>query len=72
VPGQTYWIGVALMSSGSSTASLSNMQVSAFFAARSDRRHKITFHKLSLPNPALIPIGPRAVINDDIAFARST
>jgi hypothetical protein len=28
-PGQTYWIGVALMSSGATTASLHNVQVSA-------------------------------------------
>ena len=34
-------------------------------------RDKITFHKLNLPNPGQIPIGPTAVIDDDIAFTRS-
>ena len=33
-------------------------------------RDKITFHKLNLPNPGQIPIGPGTVIADDIAFAR--
>ncbi len=33
-------------------------------------RDKITFHKLNLPNPGRIPIGPSAVIDDDIGFAR--
>lgn len=34
-------------------------------------RDKITFHKLNLPNPGRIPIGPNAVIDDDIGFNRS-
>ena len=33
-------------------------------------RDKITFHKLNLPNPGRIPIGPNAVIDDDIGFIR--
>jgi cytochrome P450 len=33
-------------------------------------RDKITFHRLNLPNPGQIPIGPGAVIDDDVAFAR--
>ena len=33
-------------------------------------RDKITFHKLNLPKPASVPIGPNAVIADDIGFAR--
>ena len=33
---------------------------------------KITFHKLNLPNPGRIPIGPNAVIDDDIGFIRPT
>jgi hypothetical protein len=35
-------------------------------------RDKITFHKLNLPKPGRIPIGPNAVIDDDIGFIRST
>jgi hypothetical protein len=35
-------------------------------------RDKITFHKVNLPNPGRIPIGPGTVIEDDIAFARPT
>ena len=31
-------------------------------------RDKITFHRLNLPNPGRIPIGPNAVIDDDIGF----
>jgi hypothetical protein len=31
---------------------------------------KIVFHKLHLPNPGLVPVGPNAVINDDIGFSR--
>jgi hypothetical protein len=34
-------------------------------------RDKITFHRLNLPNPGRIPIGPNAVIDDDIGFNRS-
>jgi hypothetical protein len=33
-------------------------------------RDKITFHKLNLPKPARVPIGPNAVITDDIGFAK--
>jgi hypothetical protein len=33
-------------------------------------REKITFHSLNLPNPRRVPIGPNAVIDDNIAFAR--
>ncbi len=33
-------------------------------------REKITFHSLHLPNPAPVPIGPNAVIDDNISFAR--
>jgi hypothetical protein len=32
-------------------------------------RDKITFQKLNLPNPGQVPIGPNAVIDDDIGFA---
>jgi hypothetical protein len=35
-------------------------------------REKITFHSLHLPNPARVPIGPNAVIDDNIGFARSS
>jgi cytochrome P450 len=33
-------------------------------------REKITFRKLNRPNPGRVPIGPTAVIDDDIGFAR--
>ncbi|MCW3476668.1 cytochrome P450 [Limobrevibacterium gyesilva] len=33
-------------------------------------RDRIAFHKLNLPNPGRIPIGPNAVIDDDIGFTR--
>ena len=33
-------------------------------------RDKITFRKLNLPNPGRVPIGPNAVIDDNIGFAR--
>ena len=33
---------------------------------------KITFRKLNLPNPGRIPIGPNAVIDDDIGFIMPT
>jgi hypothetical protein len=35
-------------------------------------RDKITFRRLNLPNPRQVPIGPNAVIEDDITFARSS
>jgi hypothetical protein len=35
-------------------------------------REKITFRKLGRPNPGRVPIGPTAVIDDDIGFARPT
>ena len=31
---------------------------------------KIVFQKLNLPNPGKVPIGPNAVIDDDIGFSR--
>jgi cytochrome P450 len=34
-------------------------------------RDKIVFRKLNLANPGRVPIGPNAVIQDDIAFSRS-
>ena len=34
-------------------------------------RDKIAFRKLNLANPGLVPIGPNALIEDDIGFARS-
>jgi hypothetical protein len=34
-------------------------------------RDKITFRNLNLPNPRQVPIGPNAVIADNITFARS-
>jgi hypothetical protein len=34
-------------------------------------RDKIVFRKLNLANPGRVPIGPNAVIADDIGFARS-
>lgn len=33
-------------------------------------RDRITFHKLNLANPGRVPIGPNAVISDDIGFAK--
>jgi hypothetical protein len=33
-------------------------------------RDKITFRSLNLPNPRQVPIGPTAVIDDNITFAR--
>jgi hypothetical protein len=33
-------------------------------------RDKISFHKLNLANPGRVPIGPNAVISDDIGFAK--
>ena len=33
-------------------------------------RDKITFRNLNLPNPRQVPIGPNAVIDDNITFAR--
>ena len=33
-------------------------------------RDKIAFHSLNLPNPQQVPIGPGAVIGDNITFAR--
>ena len=33
-------------------------------------RDKITFRSLNLPNPRQVPIGPNAVIDDNITFAR--
>ena len=35
-------------------------------------RDKITFRRLNLPNPREVPIGPNAVIKDDLTFARSS
>jgi hypothetical protein len=35
-------------------------------------RDKITFHGLNLPNPRQVPIGPGAVIDDNITFARQS
>jgi hypothetical protein len=35
-------------------------------------RDKITFHGLNAPNPRQVPIGPGAVIDDNITFARSS
>jgi len=35
-------------------------------------RDKITFRSLNLPNPRQVPIGPNAVIDDNITFARSS
>ena len=35
-------------------------------------RDKITFRSLNLPNPRQVPIGPNAVIGDNITFARTT
>ena len=34
-------------------------------------RDKIVFRKLNLPNPGEVPIGPNAVIQDDIGFSRT-
>jgi hypothetical protein len=34
-------------------------------------RDKIAFRKLNLPNPGEVPIGPNAVIKDDIGFSRA-
>jgi hypothetical protein len=34
-------------------------------------RDKIVFRKLNLPNPGQVPIGPNAVIEDDLGFTKS-
>ena len=34
-------------------------------------RDKIMFRKLGLANPGQVPIGPNAVIEDDLGFSRS-
>jgi hypothetical protein len=34
-------------------------------------RDKIVFRKLNLPNPGQVPVGPNAVVADDIGFTRS-
>jgi hypothetical protein len=34
-------------------------------------REKIAFHRLNQPKPGRIPIGPNAVVDDDIAFTRT-
>jgi hypothetical protein len=33
-------------------------------------RDKIAFRKLNLPNPGRVPVGPNAVIDDDLGFAK--
>jgi hypothetical protein len=38
---------------------------------RKVRRDKIVFRNLNLPNPGRVPVGPGAVIDDDIGFSRS-
>ena len=38
---------------------------------RKVKRDKIVFRSLNLPNPAKVPVGPTAVIDDDIGFFRS-
>lgn len=38
---------------------------------RKVRRDKIVFRSLNLPNPGRVPVGPTAVIDDDIGFFRS-
>ena len=35
-------------------------------------RDKIIFRSLNLPNPRQVPIGPNAVIDDNITFARAS
>ena len=35
-------------------------------------RDKIAFRSLNLANPRRVPIGPNAVIDDNITFARSS
>jgi hypothetical protein len=34
-------------------------------------RDKIVFHNLNQPRPGRVPVGPGAVIDDDIGFSRS-
>ena len=34
-------------------------------------RDKIVFHNLDQPRPGRVPVGPGAVIDDDIGFSRS-
>jgi hypothetical protein len=34
-------------------------------------RDKIVFRKLDLANPGWVPVGPNAVIDDDLGFTRS-
>ncbi len=34
-------------------------------------RDKIVFHRLNLPNPGEVPVGPNAVIVDDLGYTRS-
>jgi hypothetical protein len=38
---------------------------------RKIKRDKIVFRSLNLPNPGRVPVGPTAVIDDDIGFFRS-
>ena len=33
-------------------------------------RDKIVFHNLNQPRPGRVPVGPGAVIDDDIGFSR--
>jgi hypothetical protein len=33
-------------------------------------RDKIVFRRLELPNPGRVPVGPTAIIDDDIGFSR--
>lgn len=37
---------------------------------RKVKRDKIAFRNLNLPNPAKVPVGPTAVVDDDIGFSR--
>ena len=38
---------------------------------RKVKRDKVVFRSLNLPNPGRVPVGPTAVIDDDIGFSRS-
>jgi hypothetical protein len=49
--------------------SLGTIKVFADFV-RKVWRFKIVFRRLNLPNPGKVPIGPTAVIEDNISFTR--
>ena len=67
------YAGFLRPSASATGAALASVTIQVFedFLPRKVWRDKITFHKLNLPNSGRIPIGPNAVIDDDIGFNRS-